>query len=105
MQKEVNMVLPEKEEPTQWRCPHCKQRNPKQPEFSNRSLEELRGKWVTCSHCRAPIELNIIYFTRLYDIYEMETICPHCYTDLQGPAEEIFGKPCFNCGEIVPLRE
>jgi len=85
-----------------WRCPNCKgvlQKNRPISGFDGFDSVQLG---VSCGGCGKSFSGNDVYGGK-YDLPEVEVACPKCKSEFKGPAEELLGKPCMDCGTILPV--
>ena len=87
-----------------WRCPKCRsiiQKPQASDPFAGTGAMVVGS--VTCGSCGASLPRGDIYGGK-YDLPEVRLNCPHCGVLLQGPGEDLLGKPCPGCSQILPSR-
>jgi predicted RNA-binding Zn-ribbon protein involved in translation (DUF1610 family) len=83
-----------------WRCPTC--RTLLQKSMSNTFGPNTRiSGAATCGACGTTFSQGDVYGGE-YDLPEVKLQCPSCKAWLQGPGEELLGKPCPACKKILP---
>jgi len=81
-----------------YRCPSCNVL------LKKRSVEGIADAVGTtsCSECKASFPYDDVYYKGIYDVPEVEGKCPSCAAVLRGPTDDLLGKSCPSCGEVLP---
>ena len=81
-----------------WRCAGCERIIKKARKVPPGTTVVGR---VKCGGCGKAYSASDVY-GGLYDLPEVKLNCPKCSALLRGPGEDLLGKPCPSCNEVLP---